>query len=164
MSDLFKTFQQIANLLANNHKEGDRPQDTIERLIKQIKNTDPEKTEILEKTSDAINNLTGTGDPKSEPKPVPDIPIPEPQSTPRYKFKIQASMHEAMTKIFGQNWVRHVDIYNTLPSLYGASPTDPGIQNELHRIFTSLTDNAFASLNIDGRHMSISRAMIEVAE
>lgn len=76
-----------------------------------------------------------------------------------YKFKTQPEMHKSMIKSWPANWAQTIG--PALQGLYGLTPTEPDVQKEMARIYTSMNDETFGKIMRNGQMTLVAKPMIE---
>jgi hypothetical protein len=108
--------------------------------------------------------------PASAPPPSEPAPAKQDQAAavPTYRFRTYPEMDNAMKAAGLTNWESTLSRGGAGPmgfaSLYGVTPSDPRTQAEMHRVYASGSNEAWAAVTSPGpplRTLTFNRLMIE---
>jgi hypothetical protein len=166
--DLYGQMNQIFEALKANRAQGENPVQTMARLLK-LSPADVQR-HVTEATADGIPpELEQQAEKLAAGDPTPlqaEQPATQ-EGPPRYRFRTYPDMDADLSQVYGQTWQNVIaPTPGLLESVLGVTPDDDAIQAEMHRVYSSGSDQTFSEVPVPvpgnpGRILRYNRQMIE---
>lgn len=168
MNNMLSSMTDIINGLKKQQQTGETPFDTIKRLVGT--GSPSESPSVRDPAAPAVAPTAQGAAPEPVPAPPPAAPVapvePASTGTPQYKFSTFPIMNTALTNKYGATWQTIIaPTPGLLSAVLGVTPNDAATQAEMHRLYASGSDEAFADHMVatptGSKALRFNRLMIE---